>query len=106
MQANLLLVLLLHARGSVVTHYTVYSISISDFSVSTPWPWGSLQNTLRWQLDRLDGLGFGFESDQFDSVRLSDHGFGQVGSDRVSGSFRFQIVSGWVGSIIGSSSVG
>jgi hypothetical protein len=74
----------------------------------------------------LDGFGSG----QFDSVRLSGHGFTRVGSgigsfsvgsfqlsDRyqvglgrlsghlISGHFGFRIVSGRVGSVIGSSSV-
>jgi hypothetical protein len=49
-------------------------------------------------------------SGQFDSVRLSDHEFGRVGSGQISDllvcHFRFRIISGQLGSIIGSSSVG
>jgi hypothetical protein len=48
---------------------------------------------------------------QFDSVRLSGHGssrvgLGQVSDLLVSDRFRFQVVSGRVGSVIGLSSVG
>jgi hypothetical protein len=45
------------------------------------------------------------ESGQFDSVRLLDHGSDRVGSGRVSGHFMFRVVSGRVGSVIGSSRV-